>query len=429
MRSSRFAALVTGMILFAATPFVGRAWSETLYKIQPVVRSGDQVGDSPIKVNNLLEIGALNDKGQLLLDAQSTTGSWMLMRFADGKLTPIVTSGKDLPGGTRRNSIVGTVDPVSMNQLGSAVFAASDSTSTADGYVFGETFLWDAQAQKVSAVALKGMPAVQGWTFDKAGGWGPVINSSNEMALVAGFKEQPGRANLLFVGRDGQLLPVALYGQDLPGSGTLRDAWLPSINDRGEVAFVGRRDDRTDGAYLWEKGTISPLVLPGSDVAEGKIAAIRGVWINSQNRNALVYARIQDKNNQTVDGLYLWGEGKLTPVAVASQEMPGGGTFRSLQFAPLGTGSPTGVSFANGKGEHALLASLTGGISAAYLMGADGTLSLILKSGMMTDLGSITLVGGPGSPGVGLNSQGQVAVTVRIDGGPNTVVLLTPAAP
>jgi hypothetical protein len=84
---------------------------------------------------------------------------------------------------------------------------------------------------------------------------------------------------------------------------------------------------------------------------------------------------------------------------------------------------------ANGAGQHAFLAQLEGGNTAAYLLDADGTLSLILKSGTTTNLGTITDVGGGNWFGVGLNTQGQMLLPVRIDRGANTLVLLTPSAP
>jgi hypothetical protein len=86
------------------------------------------------------------------------------------------------------------------------------------------------------------------------------------------------------------------------------------------------------------------------------------------------------------------------------------------------------------------------------LLDASGNPSLILQSGMATGLGPITRIGRlgggatpnrltsygytydtnliPGSGGgVALNGQGQVALTVQINGGPDTVVLLTPIKP
>jgi hypothetical protein len=65
-------------------------------------------------------------------------------------------------------------------------------------------------------------------------------------------------------------------------------------------------------------------------------------------------------------------------------------------------------------------------------MEADGTLSLILKSGQTTELGQIQRVGNgtsARSKGIGLNSKGQVALIVEVAGGPETLVLLTPTAP
>jgi hypothetical protein len=108
---------------------------------------------------------------------------------------------------------------------------------------------------------------------------------------------------------------------------------------------------------------------------------------------------------------------------VPGQTMPGGGVFQSLQGG--------GVSFANQRGQHAFMALLDDGSTAAYLMDADGKLSLILKSGQTTKLGKIAAVGqgAGGSQGIAVNSQGQVALPVRLEGGVDSVVLLTPGSP
>jgi hypothetical protein len=83
------------------------------------------------------------------------------------------------------------------------------------------------------------------------------------------------------------------------------------------------------------------------------------------------------------------------------------------------------VSRASTAGQHVVVATLEGGTTAAYLLGADGKLSLLIKSGMQTDRGPITQVGD--SPGA-VNSQGQVALVLRVNGGPQTLMLLTPAS-
>jgi hypothetical protein len=85
------------------------------------------------------------------------------------------------------------------------------------------------------------------------------------------------------------------------------------------------------------------------------------------------------------------------------------------------------VSAANELGQHAFLATLADGATACYLLEPDGQLSLLLKSGAATNLGTIASVGvgSAASRGIGLNSQGEVAVTVSIAERPDTIVLLT----
>jgi hypothetical protein len=105
--------------------------------------------------------------------------------------------------------------------------------------------------------------------------------------------------------------------------------------------------------------------------------------------------------------------------------MPGGGRLRSIDHSL--------ISLANERGEHAFLGRLDGSARGIYRMDADGRLSLVLKSGAATGLGTITRImdsnDTPYAVGLGLNSQGEVAVTVRIDNGAATLLLLTPPTP
>jgi hypothetical protein len=159
----------------------------------------------------------------------------------------------------------------------------------------------------------------------------------------------------------------------------------------------------------------------------GKLASVRGAYVNSRNRNVLLEVALQDPRTGP-SALYLLAGGNLIPVAVPGQEMPGGGKLQNVSSSLLGNLNPT-LSFPNAAGQYALSARLDSG-SGAYRIDADGSLSLILKSGMMTDLGQVTGVGlaSTGSFGVGLNSSGQVALPVSIDTVP-MIVLLTPTAP
>jgi hypothetical protein len=144
--------------------------------------------------------------------------------------------------------------------------------------------------------------------------------------------------------------------------------------------------------------------------------------LNNQNRNVLLTGLVESAAGH-VPCPYLLADGVLKPLALPGTPMPGGGTFLTLQDA--------GVSRASEAGQHAFLALLQDGSTAAYRVEPGGQLSLILKSGTATPLGTVTNVGQGSllSRGVCLNRQGQVALTVRIADLVDTVVLLTPPIP
>jgi hypothetical protein len=417
---------LTGLALLGLTLLTpGAARAQASYKIQPIVKFGDKLGDVVIKTaGGDFEIGTLNDAGQLVFVTENDAGGETLIQFADGKFTPIVVSGKDAPGGKWPQG-VGLASPVSMNQRGNIVFAAGGFEND---NLLADTFLWDFTAQKVTPVARKGMPAVNNLTFETGGDFFPVINNFGEIAFPAAVKNAAGQAKngLFFLGRDGKLLPVALPDQALPGGGKVSEAVKPSLNDAGVVAFLTQiPDDLLNGAYVWEQGTITPLAVIDTDApGGGKFALILSARVNNKNRTVLVLARLNTRKTGPI-AFYRFAEGKLTLLLAPGQEMPGGGKLKGV---PHGFSD---VSVANEAGQHAFVARLEDDSTAAYLLEADGTLRLILKSGTMTDLGKITNVGvGAGdSFGVGLNAKGQVALTVQIDGGADTIVLLTPAAP
>lgn len=453
---SRLGSLALPALVLLGLPFVAPSAAQaepttTPYTTQPIIKLGDLAGNllPPISTSYRVFVGPLSDTGQIAFGVGTSIqdafymGTYtgprpgLLMQYADGKLTPIVTAGTEGPIGNWPQD-VSFLWPFGMNQSGNVVFGAAKSGSRK---LLG-TFLWDAKAHKVTPLALRGMPAVYSMTFTEAGGFGPAINNRNEVALVASVKNPAGPSGqgLFYLGWDGSMMPVLLPGQVLPGGDKPRIGIFPapSINDAGVVAFLARRQsDAQNSAYLWEQGTITPLVtvgteLPGgtiSSVTGGKITSVSSVFVNNKNRNAVVTAAVDGSSRH---GVYQVAAGKITPVAVPGQVMPGGGTLRTLQnvislaYIPDNGTICLGCSTANQAGEHVLLATLDDNSTAAYRMNARGTLSLILKSGMNTNLGTITRVG-VDSP-ASLNAKGQVALSVRINGSLPMLILMTPPA-
>src|SRR5262249_40601999 len=211
-----------------------------------------------------VEIGALNDNGQIVFVTENAAAGAgeILVQYSDNKFTPIVVGGGAAPGGTWHKP-VSTYGPLSMNQHGNIAYAVD---ITVGNQTSAGTFLWDFAAQKSTVVALKGMQATGGLTFETGGYYNPAINNNGEIAFPAGIKNAAGQAppGVFFLGQDNKLQPVALPGQSLPGGGNVLLALYPSVNDAGTVAFLAQRPtDQLPGAYLWTKGTVTPVAVVG----------------------------------------------------------------------------------------------------------------------------------------------------------------------
>jgi hypothetical protein len=418
MRRAPFIALTLGLVFLV----YGSARAQAEYLLQPIVKRGDPVGDGRLKANGPFFVGALNGRGQILFVADDPAGGQLLVQYSDGKLIPIVAAGQDAPGG-KWSASVSIPWSLSMNQQGNAVFAADltqrDKTTTG-------LFRWDYQAQRVSMVALPGTPAVNGLSFEAGGDPAPVINNRDEIAFPSAVRTAAGAVRYLvfFLGKDTAPQPLVLPDQRLSNGDVVDWAWYPSLNDSGIVTFLSQRHgDQLERPYLWDQSVITSLPINSLRAPTGELLiGFTGAWANNKNRNILLGAVLHSLSVHAF-GLYLLVDGQIVQVAVPGQTMPGGGKFLSLYRGAVSAG--------NDAGQYAFIAELDSGATAAYLMDADGKLSLVLKSGMKTNLGTVTNVGlGSGaSMGVGLNSKGQIALTIDYVKGAETVVLLTPSTP
>jgi hypothetical protein len=429
MKSLSFLTLTAALTLLGSG--VARAAG---YTIAPIVKFGDTIGSATILtgVNGDFEIGSLINSGEISFVTKNVAGGEVMAVYANGKLTPIVLGGGPAPNGLWP-ATVGILSPVSLNQTGNIAFVADQNAGFFNG---PGTFMWDATKQLFVPVAVYGMPMVYDLTFDSGADWVAAINDSDEIVFVATVQQStgPGLSGDFFRNRAGTVLAIALPGSVLGDGSQIVDACHPSLNDQDIIAFSVRRVSDADFAnscYLWQQGVTSPVALVGTTLPGGiRLANVVGNWVNNQNSNVLLAVQtgapltdpsMNPNGIERPTSLYLWNHGTFTPVAVPGQTMPDGSTLLSIQ--------DFGISFANDLGQHAFLAILQGGQTAAYLMNADGTLSLILKSGtVVTGLGTIRNVGqGAGtSSGIALNKSGQVTFTAQIDNSVDTVVLLTP---
>jgi hypothetical protein len=167
------------------------------------------------------------------------------------------------------------------------------------------------------------------------------------------------------------------------------------------------------------------VVIDGQEGPDGGKLTIAGHALNNKNRAVLIAASLDHQPGQF--GLYRFAEGKLTSLIVPGDDMPEGGKLKTVRT--WNGIAIFNISTANAAGQHAFVAELQDGSTAAYRLDQDGTLTLILKSGAVTDLGTIAEIGGMWF-GVGLNTKGEVALPVRMAGETGyQVILLTPLVP
>lgn len=410
----------------------GVAHAQSTYTLQPIVKAGDTVAGLPIDASRPMFVSGLNDRGHLLFRAPSFPDQ-LVFFYADGAFTPLVVGDGEAPGGKWPQG-GGVANFGDVNERGSLVFSAHVEINNETTW---NSFFWDAQTRKLTGLAVPGMPAVNNLTFLSSVGEinNPVINNQDEILFGGTVADTAGNPKLgiFFIGRDRVLHAVVLPGQELPGGGTmLQNGGILAVNDAGVAAFIALRSGDPSGAfsaYQWENGTLAPLAVVGASApGGGTITRVNALRLNNRDRGVLLALRTS--THPTSSGLYRLAEGRLAPLAVPGQEMPGGGKLQTVleEYPTRGGVHANGdVSPANGLGQHVFRARLEDGTRALYRLDPDGKLTLLLKQGMTTGLGAITeLMGGQG---IGFNSQGQIALTLRIAGGPQALFLLTPAGP
>jgi hypothetical protein len=421
-----------------------RAADTITYQSSTLAMSGDRIGDLQIPANSDLLVDAIGNTGKILFHTGNASGSRpeMLLQWDGQRFDTIVTPASG-PAGAWPGDIYWTKDvtidePARMNDQGNVVFTADH----AGGFNPWGVFRWDAETQKITSIALKGMPATGNLSFVRPGSYGSAINNDNDIVL-AGLVKAPNGSNewgLFLREENGYLRPVLLPGWQLPNGKGYDKAeadpfFMPSLNDQVKIAFLARpqRSNRYN-AYLWEYGEIESLMLANRDrVGSETITSVAGAWLNSHDQSALI-AATTNRTGYGHYGLYRVRNGQISAAAVPGTLMPGGGTLATIQYTYTRDDVPLpviGVSDANGMGQHAFLAKLSDGSTGVYVLNTNGTITPVYRS---APVGSVRIASAadslqflPGSRPV-INNGGQVALSFRGTGGHSYIIVMTPIA-
>jgi hypothetical protein len=114
----------------------------------------------------------------------------------------------------------------------------------------------------------------------------PSINNAGQVAFGANVVNVLNPAEGVFLFSGGTLSFVARPDSAAPGGATFFDAFSPSLNANGEVAFVGDTT-LTSGVYFFSGGTTSNVAVVGDPVPGGGNFTFPGVFaigINNQGK-------------------------------------------------------------------------------------------------------------------------------------------------
>jgi len=238
----------------------------------------------------------------------------------------VAISGQAAPGGGTfdRFSVESLPIVAPINSKGQVAFFATVQRGRAsEGF-----FL--ASGTRISKVAIDGDPAPGGGVFS---GFGrhpvPALNDGAELAFAAAISGARAVEGI-FVASPRGTRAVALAGgaaPDIP-SGTLASVDAPTINDRGDVAYlatVRRGRESLEAIYLHSGGKSRKVVAQGDPAPAGGTFA--GFGPPSLNGKGLVVFGGVVEGRAVPGGLFAWKGGGIRMLVGAGEDTPDGGIF------------------------------------------------------------------------------------------------------
>jgi len=220
------------------------------YAIQGVAMLGQSLPNRPDGVfTSDFEPGGINNRGQIVFtgeqgkpDQANDQGEGIFLTGSNGSpIQTLALPGQSVPGGTL--SGFGSLSPDGINDRGDAAFGY-----TLNGDVFpiidAGVFRYSHQTGKLTEIETPGVTALRDGTKLVGAAFQPSINNSGDIAFIGiipttkGADPSTGMGEGLFVSHaNGTISTLIVPGDPAPGGSTFDSAELTSINDEGDVAF------------------------------------------------------------------------------------------------------------------------------------------------------------------------------------------------
>ena len=324
-----------------------------------------------------------------------------------GALHPIVWSGLRAPGGGRFDRFEIAAQPVvaPVNGHGQVAFFATVLHAT------GREGIFLAQGRQVTKVVVFGDGLPGGGTLAEFAAQPlPSLNAAGHVAFDAQIAGGRATEGIFLTGADG-LQTIALAGEDAPGipAGVLVGFDPPALNDNDELAFVAtvrRGRDLLDVLYFWNGLRLQRVVAEGDRLLRigGTMDKIGEPALN--NGGVIAFPAVLFKG-PALGGIFVAGARDLRLVVRAGDRAPDGAAI--MRFS-----------------ERAAIDDEDGIAFGAYLGKGGATSEAVLRSGP-EGLAEIAVEGAP-APGGGryagfgpwptVAPGGMIAFIAALDGGP-----------
>ena len=245
-----------------------------------------------------------------------------------------------------------------------------------------------AEAPPVRAVAVAGQPAPGGGVFERFSVEAqPIVAPVNGRGQVAFFAtlSRGAASEGLFLASGGRIAKVALEGDPIPGGGAISGLGrhpVPSLNESGTVAFAAAvaGGKTVEGIFALARGRLHTVALAGTaapGIASGTFASLEAPSLN--DRGDVAFLAGVRRGRESVDAIYVRAGGKLQKVVAQGDPAPAGGTFGAFGFPTL-----------NGKGAVAFGAVVEGPAPPGGIFVAEGgAIRMIVGAGDASPVGGI----------------------------------------
>lgn len=300
----------------APAPRNGALYVKTAQGLKSLVKLGEEVPNMPSHFSGFSN-PSTNTKGTTaFIGTYSDPDGRGLFMVEGGKLRLVVRSGQKVGDTNPGETFSEHYYPTPINDRGEVAFLSRIGGDASGIFV--------SRPSGIEQIAYVGKPTpIKGANYLGFGNRTPSMNSKGEIAYVA-FYDGPDNGRGLFFKGSGPVQVIARSGDKAgDAGGEFRDFLSPALNARGDIAFIGRMIGRAQGIFLKTAKGIETVALLDQKIPGGKgeMEVFNNFTQPSVNDKGEVVFYGQMKNAE-VGIFYRDEKGVLHTVAKRGEKMP-----------------------------------------------------------------------------------------------------------